>query len=959
MRDSKSTKQQPVHARTDGGLLMVRHQYPLLAAAIATALSLSAGSAAAGDLAGRVTEASSGRPLPNATVRVPQLGRSAQANRSGEYRLDGVPAGTYSIEVEYVGLPGTKGDVTVPESGPVEQNFELGTTPEQLGVEEITVTGYRLAQITALQDKKASQTIKESVTADDAGKLPDQNAGETLARVVGVAVTTDQGEGRYVTIRGIDAALSNVTIDGQIIGSPEGDTRRVALDTVPADILSKLEVVKSATPDLDGNAIGGTINLVTPSVFDDPDGNFFSATADYGYYDLGGQNPWGGSVAWGNIFDERFGVVLSASYSDREFNSHNVQGGDPWVLDDEAGILLPDEMAKRDYLIRRVRKGFVANFEFRPDDDLKFHWRNLYNRYEDTEEQPEVTLDYRNGDLENQTATTGTFTEGEGERINTRRFEIQSILSSTLGVDWTVGEWNIAASGTYGETKQDTPYDNAYSFETADELPMTYNISDFFWRVDAGPEFEDTDAFEFSEAARGHQLIEEDLRIGQLDLRRNFVWNDREGFLKFGAKHISRESTSDQDMIVYDGFDGDYLLSQVARAGDPDFYKSERSYYSFGPYPDYDRADQFFRANESLFEISDEDTIAESFGVDYRVKETVTAGYLMGQMQVGTATFIAGARVERTDTDFDAYDIVFVDGDAPNPPPQVHGNKNYTNVLPDVLMTWAIREDLLLRAAWTNTIGRPSYEQNVPFRIFQIEEDDDDVFEGEIEAGNSDLDPLESMNYDLALEWYLEPAGLLSAGVFYKDIDNPIFNRIQILEDEEFEGRFYSELAIQQFQNASSGEIIGVELGFQQQFTSLPGLLRGFGVSLSYTWTDSEAEVQVLDSTRKVPFFLQSENIGNVAVFYEINGLELRLAYAYRSEYLDSIGDTAAQDLYVDEHGQLDFKASYQVTKQASAFIQWQNINDEPLRYFSGDRSRLAENEIYSWNMLAGMTFKF
>ena len=936
---------------------MVRHQYALLSAAIAAALALPGASAWAGDLTGKVTEAGSGRALPNAKVSVPQLGRSAVADRSGAYRLDGIPAGSYAVEVEYVGLSGAKSDVTVPESGPVERNFSLGSTAETLGVEEVTVTGYRLAQITALQDKKASQTIKESVTADDAGKLPDRNAGETLARVVGVAVTTDQGEGRYVTIRGIDAALSNVTIDGQIIGSPEGDTRRVALDTVPADILSKLEVIKSATPDLDGNAIGGTINLVTPSVFDDPDGSFFSATGDYGYYDLGGQNPWGGSLAWGNIFNERFGIVLSASYSDREFNSHNIQGGDPWT--EEGDFLVPDEFTMRDYLIRRVRKGFVANLEFRPNDDLKLHWRNLYNRYEDTELQPEVTLDYRGGDLENQTPTSGTFTEGEGERINTERFEIQSILSSTLGGDITIGEWNLAGSFTYGETKQDTPYDNAYIFELDDEIPMTYDTSNYFWRVDAGPEFDDADNFEFSEADRGHQLIEEDLRIGQVDFRRAFTWNDRDGFLKFGAKHLTRESTSDQDMIVYDGFDGDYLLSQVAQDGDPDFYDSERSYYTFGPFPNYSRADRFFRDNEDSFEISDADTIAESFGVDYRVKETVTAGYLMGQLQVGSASFIAGARVEQTDTDFDAFDIVFVDGDAPNPPPQVHGTKKYTNVLPDLLMTWAIRDNLLLRAAWTNTIGRPSYEQNVPFRIFEIEEDDDDVFEGAIEAGNSDLDPLESMNYDAALEWYLEPAGLLSAGVFYKDIDNPIFNRIQVLEDEEFEGRFYSELEIQQFQNANSGEIVGVELGFQQQFTELPGLLRGLGVSLSYTWTDSEAEVDVLGVTRKVPFFLQSEHIGNIALFYELSGLELRLAYAYRSEYLDTIGDTEESDLYVDTHGQLDFKASYQFTKQASAFIQWQNINDEPLRFFSGDRSRLAENEIYSWNMLAGMSFKF
>jgi len=934
---------------------MNRHNYPLIAAAVAAALTLPLTPAWAGDVVGQVTDANTGRVLPNATVRIPQLGRSTVADRSGEYRFANVPAGTHSVEVEYVGFGTSKSEVTVPESGEVTQAFSLGESGETLT--EVTVTGFRLAQITALQDKKSSNTIKESVTADDAGKLPDRNAGESLARVTGVAVTTDQGEGRYVTIRGIDSALNNITIDGQIIGSPEGDTRRVAMDTVPANILSRLEVIKAATPDLDGNAIGGTINLVTPSVFDDPDGSLFNASADFGYYDLGGQNPWGGSLAWGNVFNDRFGILLSASYSDREFTSHNVQGGDPW--DEEGDFLVPDEFVMRDYEIRRVRKGLVANLEFRPSDTVKLHWRNLYNRYEDTELQPEIAFDYRNGDLENQTPTSGTFTEGEGQRINTKRFEIQSILSSTLGADFELGEWTLSLSGTYGETEQDTPYDNAYVFEIDEEIPMTYDTSDYFFVVDGGPDFLDPDNFEFNEAARGGQLIEEDLRIGQIDARRDFEWNDKSGYIKFGAKYVSRENVSDQDMTVYDGFDGDddYLLSQVARAGDPDFYRSERNYYTFGPYPDYDRADSFFRDNADLFEVSDADSVAESYGVDYEVKETVAAGYLMGSLQVGRATFVGGVRVEQTDTDFSAYDIIFVDGDTADPPPQVTGSKSYTNVLPDLLMTMAVRDDLLFRAAWTNTIGRPSYEQNVPFRIFEIEEDDVDVFEGAIEAGNSDLDALESMNFDATLEWYLEPAGLLSAGVFYKDIENPIFTRIQTLEEVTFEGRFYSELEIVQPQNASTGEITGVELGFQQQFTKLPGWLSGFGASVNYTWTDSEAEV--FDRDEKVPFFLQSQHIGNVALFYEMHGLELRLAYAYRSEYLDSLGDSADQDLYVDEHGQLDFKVSYDFSKQFSAFFQVQNINDEPLRFYSGDKSRLAENEIYSWNLLTGVNITF
>ncbi|HEU4747217.1 MAG TPA: TonB-dependent receptor [Gemmatimonadaceae bacterium] len=901
-----------------------------------------------------MVDGNTGQPLPKASILISQLGRSVVADRSGEYRVPNVAAGTYSIEVEYVGYGTSTSDVTVPAEGQARQDFSLDFASGS-EIQEVTVTGFRLSQVTALQDKKSATRIMDSVTADDAGKLPDRNAGEALARITGVSVTTDQGEGRYVMIRGIDAALSNVTIDGQTIGSPEGDTRRVALDTVPADILSKLEVIKSATPDLDGNAIGGTINLVTPSVFDDPDGRLFSATADFGHYDLGGENPWGGNLSWGNVFGDRFGILLSASYSDREFNSHNVQGGDPW--EEEGDFLVPSEMVLRDYQIRRVRKGFVANLEFRPSDDVRLHWRNLYNRYEDTEFQPEVIYDYRNGDLEDQTPTSGTFTEGEGARVNTKRFEIQSILSSTLGAEFTLGEWNVALSGTYGETEQDTPYDIEHAFELDSEIPMSYDTSDYFWVVNAGPEFQDAGNFEFGGMARGAQLIEEDLRIGQLDFKRNFQWSANSGYLKFGAKYYSRESTSDQNMTVYDGFDGDYLLSEVTRAGDPGFYRGERNYYTFGPYPNFNLAEEFFRSNEELFEVSDADSIAESYGVDYRVKEDVTAGYIMASLTVGSATFVGGVRVEQTDTNFDAYDVVFVDGDATDPPPQVEGTKEFTNWLPDLLMTWAVRDDLLVRAAWTNTIGRPSYEQNVPFRIFEIEEDDEDVFEGAIEMGNADLDPLESANFDVAIEWYLQPAGLLSAGVFYKDIDNPIFTRIQTLEEVEFEGRFYSELEIEQPLNAHSGNILGLELGFQQQFTSLPGLWRGLGMSMGYTWTDSEADV--FDRETKAPFFLQSEHVGNAALFYELNGLALRLGYAYRSEYLDALGDSAGQDLYVDAHEQLDFKASYELSQQFSVFVQMQNITDEPLRYFSGDKSRLAENEFYSWNMMAGVNFKF
>jgi len=925
-----------------------------IASAVAAVLAMAALPALAGEIQGRVTDASTGRPLPSATVRIPDLNLSTRADRSGNFRLTGVPPGSYTIQIDNVGFQRSSETVSVGDGAPAAVAVAMTSS----ALEEVVVSGTRLAQVTALQDKKESRVIKESVTADDAGKLPDQNAGETLVRVSGVSVTTDQGEGRYVTIRGIDASLNNVTIDGQVIGSPEGDTRRVALDTVPANLLSKLEVIKSVTPDLDANAIGGTINLVTPSAFDDPDGRFVSANVDLGYYDLGGDVPWGAAVAWGQLFsDDHFGVVLSASYSDRQFNTQNLQGGDPW--EEEGDYLVPDEMVLRDYDIQRERLGFVANFDYRPDDDARYYWRNIYNRYSDTELQPEITYDYRNGDLIDQTPTSGTFTEGEGNRANSQRYEIQTIFSSSLGGEKKFDDWTVSGSYTYGFTEQDTPYDNYYEFQLDDEIPMSYNTAGKFWIVEAGPEFQDADAFEFGEAARGGQDIKEDINVVQFDLRRNGNLMDNPGYLKFGAKYATRDLTSDQDMTVYGGWEGDddFLLSQVAANGNQQFFRDVKGGYVFGPYPGYKASERFFKQNRDLFEVDEADTVAESYGADYTVDENVLAGYLMGSVDIGDLTVIAGIRAEQTDIRFTAYDLEFVDGDIVDPPPKTRGKNDYTNWLPGITARWAIEEDLILRAAWTNTIGRPSPEQNAPYRIFEIDTVGVDVYEAEIEAGNPDLKALESANYDLALEWYLQPAGLLSGGLFYKDIQNPIFERFLELEDVDFEGRFYEELFIVQPQNAKSGYIFGVELNYQQQFSMLPGLWSGLGVALSYTWTDSEAKI--FDRSKEVPLFLQSEDVANLALYYEIKGLEVRIAYAYRSSYLDAVGESAEQDLYVDDHGQLDFKASYEFTNNMSGYIQFQNLTGEPLQFYSGSPSRLAEYEYYSWNMLAGVSMKF
>jgi len=905
-------------------------------------------------LRGKVTDAETNRPLVSAEVRIVELGRRVTTDSSGNYIVQGVPAGNYTLAVTYVGYDAAEFTVVAADSGIVTEDVAMtgvGTT------EEILVTGFRASQLSSVQDKNAADVIKDSIDANDAGKLPDQNAAEALQRIPGVAITIDQGEGRYVAIRGIDPSLNNVTIDGRSIGAPEADDRRIALDTIPAEVLSRLEVIKTLTPDLDGNSIGGAVNLITPSPYDDPDGTMFTASADIGYYELNGKSPYSINAAWSQVFgaEEQFGVLITGSFSHREYGSENVQT-DIW--EEEGDYYVPGELVLRDYSLERERQGIVANFEWRPSDDVKIYWRNLFNEFQDTEVRIETQYDYREGDLEDQTPTSGIFTEGEGARAYKKRLEKQSIAQSTLGGEWLWGENTFEASATWGESEQDTPYDNEWAFEVEDSLPMMYDTSDLFPRVNAPDEFVDPSFYEFDQFDMNNQLVTEDLQIYSADFRHDMNFGNTPGYLKGGIKYTGREKRSDAGGPSYDGYEDDILLSQFYQPGPSDFYDSVRpGFYTFGPQVDYDAILAFFNNNQSGFEEAFDDTSEAAYAEDFRVNEDVSAAYFMGGFDFDNLTLTAGVRVEKTDSDYQAYEVLFDDGDFVGAEPR-YGSQSYTDWLPDIVLRYQATDAFVVRGAWTNSIGRPGYVQLVPYRIFEFEPNDDDELEGELEEGNPDLDRLQSSNFDLSFEYYLESGGILSAGLFYKDIDNPIFFRTESFEEILFDGRFFAELEITRPENAESGDIKGIELNYQQQFVDLPSPWNSFGVNINYTYTDGSAEV--FDRDDDLPFFLQPDNVGNVQLYFERAGFEARLAYAYRSEYLDEVGGDPNEDLYVAERGQLDFKARYSFNENYEIYFEVLNITDEPLRFFSGDNtSRLAENEIYSWNAVIGVQIDF
>lgn len=840
-------------------------------------------------------------------------------------------------------------------------------------IEEIVVHGIRYSQQQAIGIKRNAVGVVDAISADDMGRLPDKNAAESVDRLPGVSVSTDQGEGRFVIIRGVSASLNNLTINGISAGSPEADGggRGSPLDVIGGDLLRGIEVIKTPTPDMDGQGIGGTVNVLTPSPFDSEQRSFGKVSLGVGDDEFSDNTPYSGTLSFGirNSADT-VGLLLSGSYSYRDYVARGIFQDDWWDVSSDStdgsttSEWIPERTKNNHYGLERKRTAFNANLEFRPDDARMYYVRAYYSLFEEDETRHR----YEHWFNRNPFALDGLTGSSVGDR---REMDYRTeqkdkrFANLAIGGEHSFGnDWTVDYGAQFNSNEQQEP-NRKWEYRGGGYADS--------WVVDGrgiaiitadGQDLQDPSLLEFRRIRLQDNETTEKSQIVFANFQKDIEFGDKSGFLKFGAKYAGTERDNDGSQTRFNAGDVDWTLADFGHAG-ASFNNEVDGYQMPNIRFNWAAANEFFDSNinnTDFFELDVEDTFADEYDSDYLIDENIFAAYLMASIDLSdTTNIVFGARVENTDIDSTGYRR-----DEENLTVESLADKgDYTNVLPSVVLRWNATDNLVVRAAWTNAVGRPGFNQIANISNFFAEDVFGDLI-GSVSVGNPSLEPHESMNLDLSVEYYTDNGGILSGAVFYKDIDNFIFGFSEECDTItggdtscEFEGVSYDVFTFSSVENAESASITGFEVNYQQPLTFLPAPFDGLGIGISGTLIDSEMRIRGRDF--KQSLFEQPDWITSFMVYYQTDRFEATLAIDNSDRYLDDIvGDDGSEDLYKDGYGRLDFKANYTFNDRFNAFFEWQNINDEPLIEFQGDiRFRNTQIETYGQTFTLGVSADF
>ncbi len=897
-----------------------------------------------GSISGRVTDASTGLALGGVRVSVANSSLHTYTGPSGEYLLVEVPAGSQSLEFAYVGYSDLRQALSVNPGATATLNTAFNSSLVTL--EPFVIKGARVGQARAINAQRAASTLTSLVASDEIGRFPDQNAAESLQRVPGVSLYRDQGEGRFVDLRGLNYIYTGTSLNGVRIASPELGDRSVALDVVPSDALAAIEVTKVPTPDMDAEGLGGSVNMRTRSPFDRTEHSLEGSIQSI-YTRLTNRNNYKANATWSDQFlDGRLGILTNLSWQERDFGSQNYEE-DGLYAERSAPLGSPflaiNNLGFRDYVINRERYGANATVEFRPDAHSKLSFSALYNRFTDTEDRHQLYLPFERGSIAS--GSQGDFTATGISRVRRDlriREKDQELSAFNASYERTLDSWKIDAQASYSHGLEKRP----------GELTVRFRRN----TGDTGLSFKATNTYDLLVTQTAGASIAEPANYTTLDRMELAVaeGTDREFSLGLNARR-------DLQGTLPSYLKGGLLLRLKNKESDEDItrFKVPSSFtfanmaegissYPFGPKVpriSHDKVLTAFNGSRSAF--TPEVQVTDSAIGDWASREDVSAAYLMGGVTWNDTSLLAGARLEHTRFKTEGKEVV--DDDTIT---GTHASRSYTEVLPGLHLRHDFNKNLVGRASLSRSLMRPSLAETA---LYSSVANDN----AEIERGNPELKALTSTNFDASLEYYMPSLGLVSIAGFAKEVKNFSYQITVPGGDSRYPG--YDLIS---YRNGSKASLRGVELAYQQQLRMLPAPFDSFGFMANLTLTDAEASYPTRpDET--LPLIGQSKHTGNLAITFERGRFFARLALNFRSEHLredEPIGTNDREDRWIDDHKQLDLSTSLRLSPYATLFAEISNLANEPFRVYvkgQGTDKRFVQHEEYGWSGNAGIRLKF
>lgn len=910
-----------------------------------------------GTIKGRILDTSN-QTLPGATIYIDSLHTGVVSDINGFYTLTNIAPGTYKVKVSYVGYSPVEMTITVPEGKTVESDVMLN---DGVKLREVVVGGAFNGQRRALSSQKNAMGIVNVVSADQVGKFPDSNIGDALKRISGINVQYDQGEARFGQVRGTSADLSSVTINGNRIPSAEGDTRNVQLDLIPADMVQTIEVNKVVTADMDADAIGGSINLVTKNT---PNKRMFNATAGSGYNAVSKKAQLNLGLTYGDrFFNDKLGLMFSGSYQNAPGGSDNAE----FEYDVDDGSVVMKEAQMRQYYVTRERQSYslALDYEFNPDHKISF--KGIYNRRNDWENRYRVVYkDLDESDPSEQSIELQT--KGGADDTRNARLERQQTMDFTLDGEHNLGgrllmDW----AASFSRASEDRPNERYFGLKMDNNTGE--NLINTFRGIGGRAPYStiaipglDNEGWELDELTNSNQSIYENewkFRLNfELPLMKGLYGNT----LRFGGKYTNKEKDRETTMYKYDGEDvNDNPIFNDGGAWREHGSSQIRKGFMVGDnYPEGTHfVSKKYLGSINFNSMQGEPDYEEMSG-NYHAKEEITSAYLRFDQKLGQKLdLMLGLRMEHTALNYRGLNWV-VDEDENESLESTGNRKNsYTNWLPSVLLKYDVNDDLKLRASFTETLSRPKYSALIPSVNYNRADE-------EATIGNPNLKPTTSYNFDLSAEYYFKSVGLVSVGFFYKSINNVIVDEVWKGMDSQLPITGTYDYEISKPINAYDADLFGVEVAYQRDFGFITPALKCLGFYGNYTYTANKTknhhfEHRVLEDGEDIDMIGSPEHTANASLFFEKWGFNLRLSYNFASAFVDEMGEVAQLDRYYDKVNYLDLNASYTFGKRfkTTIYADVTNLLNQPLRYYQGTKDRTAQVEYYGARFNAGIKVSF